>query len=392
MGEQTLSAAFKETFRSNMRQYTMIAALLFIWTVFTVLTDGLFLTPRNLSNLFLQMVTIGIMTSGMMMIMVTCHIDLSVGSLCGTLGACVAFMMVKLSYSPLQAILLTLLIGLFVGAWHGYWVAFLGVPGFIVTLASMTAFKGFTLRITNGQTIGEFPPMFKFIGQGYLPRIFTKEGDPHELTILIFVILLAAFIIFDIRKRNKRIENHFAVLPIALERLKIAVVSIGIVAVCYIFASWKGIPYAMIILACTVTAFHIISTKMPFGRHVFAVGGNLEAAKFSGINTRRTLFLTFVLQGGLVAIAACVYTARLNSAVVSAGTLFELDTITACIVGGTSTTGGIGTVYGAIIGALVMASLDNGMSLMNLPIMLQYEIKGAILLLAVWADLVIRRR
>ncbi|MCL1983675.1 MAG: sugar ABC transporter permease [Clostridiales bacterium] len=390
--EQSFMAALKETIRTNMRQYTMIAALLIIWVIFSSLTNGLFLTPRNLSNLFLQMVTIGIMTSGMMMVMVTCHIDLSVGSLCGTLGACVAFLMVNMGLSPFITIPITLILGLCVGAWHGYWVAFRGVPGFIVTLASMIAFKGVTLLVTNGKTIGEFPPFFKSIGQGYIPRLFSSEGSPHDLTIIIFAVLLLAFLVSNMRRRSKRIKNGFVVLPMSLEILKMVIVSAGIIAVCLILASWRGIPYAMLVLGCTVSIFIVITTRTPFGRHVYAVGGNLEAAKLSGIDTKKTLFVVFLLQGLLVSIAATVFTARLNAATVSAGTLFELETIAGCIIGGTSTTGGIGTVFGAIIGALVMASLDNGMSLMNVPIMWQYMVKGAILLFAVWVDLAIKQK
>ncbi|MCL1809875.1 MAG: sugar ABC transporter permease [Clostridiales bacterium] len=390
---QSFTAVLKETIRTNMRQYTMIAALLIIWVIFSSLTNGLFLTPRNLSNLFLQMVTIGIMTSSMVMVMVACHIDLSIGSLCGTLGACVAFMMVNMGLSPFIAIPITFVLGLCVGAWHGYWVAFRGVPGFIVTLASMIAFKGVTLLVTNGKTIGEFPPFFKSIGQGYIPRLFTSEDAAfHDLTLIIFAAALLAFLVSNIRRRNRRISNGFVVLPMSLEITKMAVVSAGIIAVCFILASWRGIPYAMIVLGCTVSIFIVITTKTPFGRHVYATGGNLEAAKLSGINTKKTLFTIFLLQGALVSIAAVVFTARLNAATVSAGTLFELDTIAACIIGGTSTTGGIGTVFGAIIGALVMSSLDNGMSLMNVPIMWQYMVKGAILLFAVWVDLAIRQK
>ena len=384
---QSISTAFRDTINTNMRQYTMIAALLIIWIVFAILTNGLFMSPRNLSNLFLQMCTIGILTSGMLMVMVAGHIDLSVGSVCGTFGAAAAYMMVKAGMSPLIAIPLTIGLGAVVGMWHGYWVALRGVPAFIVTLSSMIAFKGFTLFITNGATIGEFPVFFKSIGQGYIPDV-GGEGSPfHMTTIIIFAVALAAFIIMNIRKRNKRIANGFKILPMPLEIVKVGLISAGIIAVGYILASYMGIPYAIIVLAVTVGIFTILTTRTPFGRHIYAVGGNAEAARLTGVNVQKTLFIIFLLEGILSAIAAMVFAARLNAATTSAGSLFELDTIAACIIGGTSTTGGIGTVFGGIIGALVMASIDNGMSLMNIPIMYQYMVKGAILLFAVWVDI-----
>ena len=385
-GKQSFLSALMETSRNNIRQYTMIAALVIIWIIFTTLTKGLFISSRNLSNLFLQMCTIGILTGGMLLVMVAGHIDLSVGSVCGTLGAVAAFIMMRMELNPVIAIAVTLLLGFLVGSWHGYWVAYRGVPAFIVTLASQSAFKGFTLFVTNGKTIGEFPVFFKSIGQAYIPRLVFAEAPFHDLTLLIFVLGLAAFIFADIRKRKKRISNGFKVLPVSLEILKVAVISIGITVVGFILTSYMGLPYAILILAAVVATFTVITTRTPFGRHVYATGGNSEAAKLSGVDTKKTLLKIFMLMGTLSAVAAIVFTARLNAATTSAGTSFELDAIAACIIGGTSTTGGIGTVFGALIGALVMASLDNGMSLLNLPIMYQYMIKGAILLLAVWID------
>jgi len=388
----TFWAEFLETSRSNIRQYTMIAALLIIWLIFSILTKGLFITPRNLSNLFLQMCTIGIMTSGMLLVMVAGHIDLSIGSVCGTLGALAAYLMTRMGLHPIIAISATLVAGFLVGAWHGYWVAYRGVPAFIATLSSMIAFKGFTLFITKGKTIGEFPAFFKGIGQGYIPQIVFPEASFHDLTLAVFVISIALFIVMAIRKRNKRIANGFKVLPISLEIAKIVVTSAGIAVVGYVLSSYRGMPYAILILSAVVIIFSVITTRTPFGRHVYAIGGNSEAAKLSGVNTKKTLLMIFMAMGTLCGVASVVFTARLNAATTAAGSLFELDTIAACIIGGTSTTGGIGTVFGAIIGALVMASLDNGMSLMNVEIMYQYIIKGAILLLAVWIDIANRKK
>jgi len=388
-------AAFVDTLKNNVRQYTMIAALLLIWAIFSILTKGLFITPRNLSNLLLQMVTIGIMTSGMLLVMVAGHIDLSIGSVCGTLGALAAYLMIKMDYPPIVAILITMVVSFAVGSWHGYWVAYRGVPAFIATLSSQIAFKGFTLFITKGQTIGEFPVFFKSIGQGFIPRLlFTDpESAPfHDLTVAIFLVSIALFIVMDLRKRKNRISKGFSVLPLSLEILKIVVTTAGIAVIGYVLGTYRGLPYAILILLVVVIIFSIVTTRTPFGRHVYAIGGNAEAAKLSGVNNKKTLLKIFMLMGTLCGVASVVFTARLNAATTAAGTLFELDTIAACIIGGTSTTGGIGTVFGAIIGALVMASLDNGMSLMNVAIMYQYIIKGTILLLAVWIDLANKKK
>ena len=389
---KSFGAVLKDTARNNVRQYTMIAALMAIWIIFTALTNGLFITSRNLSNLFIQTCTTGILTGGMLLVMVAGNIDLSVGSVCGTLGAVVAYLMTRAHIHPIFAILITIACGFAIGAWHGFWVAYQGVPAFIVTLASQIAFRGFTLAVTNGATIGEFAPGFKSIGQGYLPRLFFHDAPYHDLTVILCVIALIAFIASDIARRNKRIRNGFDVLPLSLEILKVSIICAAIVGVGYVLSSYRGISYAILILLTVVAIFSIVTTRTPFGRHVYAIGGNREAAKLSGINVKSTMMRIFLCMGTLSAVGSIVFTARLNAATTSAGSMFETDAIAACIIGGTSTSGGSGTVFGAIIGALVMASLDNGMSLMNLPIMIQYIIKGAILLLAVWVDITTKKK
>lgn len=378
--------------RSNMRQYTMIAALLIIWVIFSFFTKGLFISSRNLSNLFLQMCTVGILTGGMLLVMVAGHIDLSVGSVCGTLGAIVAYLMSRSGVHPVIAILITLVCGMMVGLWHGFWVAYRGVPAFIVTLASQMAFRGITLAVTNGATIGEFAPGFKAIGQGYIPRLFFLDEPFHDLTILLAAIAIVLYIAMALRKRKKRQRDGFTVLPLSLEIGKNLLIVAAIGGVGYVLASYRGVPIAILVLLATVAIFNVVTTRTPFGRHVYAIGGGMEAARLSGVNIKRTLLRIFLIMGTISATAAIVFTSRLNAATTSAGQGFELDAIAACIIGGTSTTGGIGTVFGAIIGALVMASLDNGMSLMNLPIMIQYIVKGAILLLAVWVDIANKKK
>ena len=389
---QSFGTALAGAVKSNMRQYTMIAALLLIWIIFTFLTQGVFLTPRNLSNLFLQMVTIGILTGGMLLVMVAGHIDLSVGAVCGTLGAVVAYLMSKMYVHPVLAILITVALGALVGLWNGFWVAYQGVPAFIVTLASQITFRGLTLAITGGKTIGEFPASFKEIGQGYIPRLLLHDAQFHDLSVLICVMAILAFLFMEFRRRRKRVANGFLVLPWSLEIIKVVIICVSVGVLGYVFGSYRGISYAMVILAAIVAIYTVLTTRTPFGRHVYAIGGNREAARLSGVNIRRTMLTIFLSMGTLSGVAAVVFTARLNAATTAAGNLFELDTIAACIIGGTSTTGGIGTVFGAIIGALVMASLNNGMSLMNLDVMVQYIVKGIILLLAVWVDIANKRK
>jgi len=400
MVQESFGTSLMNAVRGNMRQYTMIAALLLIWMVFSILTNGTFLSSRNLNNLFLQMVTIAILTNGMVLVMVAGNIDLSVGSVCGTLGALAAWLMRINGMHPVWAILITLVAGLAVGCWHGFWIAFRGVPAFIVTLSSMIAFRGLTLLITRGVTIGEFSEGYKAIGQGYLPRI--GGGSFHLTTAILFAIAVIGFILSEIYTRNKRILNGFTVLRPSLAIAKVLLISGAIIWLGMIFSTPQrlggnirpalGIPYAVLLLLAVAAIYTIITTRTPFGRHVYAIGGNAEAARLSGVNIIKTKFLICISMGLMSAVAAIVFSARLNAATTAAGTLFELDTIAACIIGGTSTAGGIGTIAGAIIGAMVMASLDNGMSLMNLPIMYQYIVKGMVLLFAVWVDIANRKK
>ncbi|HOF93986.1 MAG TPA: sugar ABC transporter permease [Clostridia bacterium] len=390
--EKSFTAALADIIKNNMRQYTMIIALLLIWSIFTLLTKGVFIRPRNLSNLFLQMCTIGLLTGGMLLVMVSGNIDLSVGSVCGTLGAIVAYLMTRAGLHPIIAILITIGCGTLVGCWQGFWVAYRGVPAFIVTLASQIAFRGLTLLVTNGATIGEFDPGFKIIGQGYIPRLFFKDAPLHDLTMLLTLIAMVAFVFIEVRRRRKRIAKGFAVLPKSMQLIKLILILAAIGGVGTVLGSYMGAPYAILILLAVVGVFWVITTRTPFGRHVYAIGGNREAARLSGINVKKEMMKIFIIAGTVSAVASIVFTARINAATTSAGMLFESDTIAACIIGGTSTSGGVGSVFGAIIGALVMASLDNGMSLMNLPIMIQYMVKGLILLVAVWIDIANRTK
>ena len=385
--------------KHNTKQYTMFLALIAIWVTFTFLTENVFLTPRNLSNLFVQTVTTAILAIGMVLIIVTGHIDLSVGSVLGFAGAVCAMLMIKLEWGVVPSVAVTLLVGLAIGAWHGFWVAYRKVPAFIVSLASMLAFRGLIIGITGGQTQGlEMAPepvaeRFKLIGQGYLPTLSAaEEGQLHDTSLYLVLVVIALYVLAALRRRRARQRFGFEVLPAHVEALKLGFVSAVIAAFGAIMVFYLGIPWSIIFVLALMVVFSFVAEDTTFGRHLYAIGGNPDAARLSGIDVPRHTFGLFMLMGLMTAIAGIVYTARLNAATTSAGQNAELDAIAAAVIGGTSLLGGEGTIFGAIVGALVMTSLDNGMSLMNLDITYQYVIKGLILLLAVWVDMAQRRK
>jgi D-xylose transport system permease protein len=296
-------------------------------------------------------------------------------------------------------VVVTLLVGLGIGAWHGFWVAYRKVPAFIVSLASMLAFRGLIIGITGGQTQGlEMAPeaaaeRFKLIGQGYLPTLGEAvEGKLHDTSLYFVLAGIVIYVLFALKRRRARQQYGFAVLPGYAEALKLGFVSAIVAAFGGIMVFYLGIPWSVIFVLGLTVLFSFIADDTTFGRHLYAIGGNPDAARLSGINVARHTFGLFMLMGVMTAVAGVVFTSRLNAATTSAGQNAELDAIASAVIGGTSLMGGEGTIFGAIIGALVMTSLDNGMSLMNLDITYQYVIKGLILLLAVWVDMAQRRK
>jgi D-xylose transport system permease protein len=398
-GESKVREAIGTSIRHNAKQYTMFLALLAIWVIFAVLTQGVFISSRNLSNLFVQTVTTAILAIGMVLVIVAGHIDLSVGSVLGFTGAVGAMLMVRFGWGVLPSVAVTLAAGLAVGAWHGFWIAYRKVPAFIVTLASMLAFRGLIIGITGGQTQGlEMAPpavadAFKRIGQGYVPTIGAAvQGRIHDTSLLLTAVFIAALVVVSLRRRAARLRYGFAVLPYGLELARIAAVSVLIGVFAMIMVRHLGLPWSVVLMLTLALVFSFIANNTTFGRHLYAIGGNPEAAKLSGIHIPRTTLALFLVQGVVIAIAGLVYTSRLGAATTSAGQNAELDAIAAAVIGGTSLLGGEGTIFGALVGALVMASLDNGMSLMNLDITYQYVVKGLILLVAVWVDMAQRKR
>lgn len=369
----------------------MFIALFVIMIIFNILTEGTFISARNLTNLYLQTGYIAVLAVGMVLVIIAGHIDLSVGSIAAFTGAIAAILQVRMGLPTIPTVIITLIVGAIIGCWQGFWIAYRKVPAFIVTLASMLMFRGAVIAITNGQTIGPFSDSFNRISVGYLADIANIEGL-HLLSLIFGIIGVIAYTIMEFSKRKKRRGYDFEVLSFGLFFLKLLLVSTLIILFTLSMALYKGIPYTIIILLFLIGLYTFMTNKTALGRHIYAIGGNLEAARLSGINARKTLFKVFVSIGTLAALSGMIYSARLNSAAPSAGNLFELDAIAASFIGGASASGGVGTVIGAIIGALVMASINNGMSLMNLDISYQYLIKGLVLLLAVWFDISTRNR
>lgn len=375
--------SLKKAMRGNIKQYTMFIALIVIAIIYTFLTDGTFLTSRNLSNLLLQTAVIAILACGMVLVIIGGHIDLSVGSVAGFCGAVAAVLQSTYHWGTVTAIGAAIVVGILVGLWQGFWIAYQGIPAFIVTLGGMLIFRGMVLAVTGGQTIGNLKDNFTNIGGGFLPQIATK----NDTTVILGVIVILIYIFYEIRSRRKRISYGFDVISIPVQILKMAVIIVLITLFFSIMVTYMGMPYCILLLLAIIVLYSYISSMTPFGRYVYAIGGNREAAKLSGINIKKTNMLIFISMGILSAIAGVVFTARMCSATASAGQDFELNAIAACFVGGASTYGGEGTVTGAIIGAFVMAAITNGMSLMNIDITYQKLVLGLILILAVWVDI-----
>jgi D-xylose transport system permease protein len=374
----------KSTFVNiNLRQYTMIIALVVIWVALTFLTDGAFLSARNLSNLIRAMSVTAILAIGMFMILVAGHIDLSVGSVCGLTGGIAAILQVWKGWNTVSAIGVALLLGVAIGLWNGYWVAYKRVPAFIVTLGGLMAFRGVLMGVTKGITVAPLKKSFAAIGQAYVPYVAGW---------IICVIAILVVIYLSLRRRNSRIKYGFEVNSMNVEIVKIVFYCVLILAFSFVMNVYKGIPVPVFIVLALAILFAFITTKTQFGRQVFAMGGNVEAARLSGINVRKRTLTIFVLSSVLASLAGVVLTARLNAATISAGQMYELDAVASCVIGGTSLMGGEGSIVGAMIGALVMASLDNGMSLLNTMPFWQYIVKGLILVLAVWIDIETKKK
>jgi D-xylose transport system permease protein len=381
----TESATEKKRFKletSALRAYTMTAALALIWVFFHWRTGGNFVTAENLSNLMTQTSVTGIIAVGMLMVIISGNIDLSVGSLLGLAGAIAAITMTSMGYGIAPAIIAAIAVGIFIGALQGALTAYFNIPAFIVTLGGLLAWRGAVKGITNSSTVPVADPSFIAIGQDFL--------HPAAGWILA-AIAIVTVVIFSIRRARSQKEYGLGEGKVGTELVTAIIPIIVIVVFIVTMNAYAGIPNPVLLFLIVAGVGYFVTNNTTFGRYLYAIGGNAEAARLSGINNKFIVLKVFALLGAFVGLAAIVSTARLGSATVDAGALKELDAIAACVIGGTSLMGGRGTVFGACLGALIMASLDNGMSSINLESYLQDIIKGTILVTAVGLDMIGKR-
>ncbi|GAB6085099.1 multiple monosaccharide ABC transporter permease [Alkaliphilus crotonatoxidans] len=381
----------KKEFKYNIKQYGMVIALISIMAFFAIFTGGILLRPLNITNLILQNSYILILAIGMLLVIITGNIDLSVGSVAAFVGAVAAILMINLQLSFPVAFFICLLLGAIIGAWQGFWIAYIKIPAFIVTLAGMLIFRGLTMVTLQGMSLAPFPVAFQRISSGFVTDFF--NGSSLNITTLIVGVLLSlVYIAYEIRERNTKIKYEFDVIPMGLLIVKISGIVGAINVFAFVLAQYKGIPNILILLFFLVAVYSFITSKTVIGRHIYSVGGNQKAAKLSGVKVERIVFLVYVNMGILSALSGLAFAARLNAATPKAGVGFELDAIAAVFIGGASASGGIGTVIGAIIGGLVMGVMNNGMSLIGIGIDWQQAIKGLVLLFAVCFDVLTKSK
>lgn len=375
--------------KSNFTQLMLFFETIVIFGVFQVLTGGTFMTARNLTNILLQGCVYSIMGIGITFVMVSGNMDLSGGSVLGMLCAIGGVLQMK-GLGTLVTMFIMIAVGLLVGAWQGYWVAYRKLPAFIVTLAGMLTFRGLCLLVGDGGTVGPVSDSFQVLGSSFLPTVGANESK--IISIVIIALITAAIVWSMATSRQKKLKNNLPVENIGMLIAKTAVLVAAMSVVAILFCSYRGIPYAVLLLAALAGIFSFVSQNTVFGRYVFAIGGNSEASRLAGVNTKRMVLRVYILMGFFVSIASIVYLGRVGSATANAGKDFEFSAITGCIVGGVSTIGGIGSIPYAILGAMLMQGIDNGMSLMNLGATFQYIVRGLVLLLAVAIDVASKSR
>lgn len=403
---------FVKLLKNNIRQYTMLIALVVTAILFGVLTNGTLLVPQNVTNLILQNAYVFILGIGMMILLINGgNIDLSAGSVVAFVGAVLGVMLVNNHYPLWTAILAALVIGAAIGAWQGYWIAYVRVPGFIVTLAGMLLFRGLTLAIEGGLTIAPFDDTFKAISMGFVPDfihsnipVLTPQQSTNILyrlshlntlnytTLVAGVLVVAVYIFMQFRSRANKQKFTKDITPRPLFITQLALISFVIMVFALWLSMYEGLPIILLIMAVLVIGYQFYMNKTVPGRYVYAMGGNEKAAKLSGISTNKVLFFCYVNMGVFSALAAIATASRLAAAPPNAGQNYEFDAITACFVGGASMYGGAGTIVGAIIGALFMGVLNNGMSILGFGTDSQQIIKGLVLLAAVAFDIFSKSR
>jgi len=376
----------------NTRQYGIFAALVVIILLFYGLTGGKLLYPNNVASLVNQNAYVMILAIGMVMVIIAGHIDLSVGSVVATVGGVAAISLHDWGVSWWVAVLISLALGAAIGAWQGFWIAYVGIPAFIVTLAGMLIFRGFALVIVT-QSIPVLDKTFNGIMSNSLPNFASRIGKADVLTLLIGALLVVATVWAQLRARTSLRKHNLAVEPVAVFLTKVVLASVGIGVVTVLLSqSDGGTPIVLVVCGVLIVAYSFLMARTVFGRHIYAIGGNRQAARLSGVNTRQVDFWIFVNIGVLAGLTGVVVTSRLGTALAAAGNGFELDAIAACFIGGAAVTGGIGRISGAIVGALIMGVLNQGLSIMGVDPSWTQVIKGLVLLLAVAYDIVSKRR
>jgi len=372
-----------------LKQYMMLVVLVVIVVLGTVLTKGILLKPMNISNLINQNAYIVILAVGMLMCILTGgNVDLAVGSTVALIGACAGTFIITWGWNSYISVILCLILGIVIGFWQGFWIAYIRIPAFIVTLSGQLVFRGLTLMILKGLTISPFPDSYMRLTTGFIGG----ESFRKPLALIVGIVIAVIYVILQIVNRVKRKKKGYSLEHIGVTIGRTVVVAAAIVWLFQRLSKYRGIPTILITLGVVLLVYHFITSKTVLGRHLYAVGGNEKAARLSGINTNRIYFLAYVNMSFLAAVAGIAFSARLNGASPQAGQGFELDAIGSCYIGGASAYGGVGTVMGALIGALIMGVLNNAMSILGISQDAQQVVKGLVLLAAVAFDVITKQK
>lgn len=375
----------------NVRQSGIVIAFVAIVALFAVLTGGVSLSPGNITNIVLQYSYILVLAIGMVIVIVGGHIDLSVGSVVALTGAVAAVLVIGGGLPWWVGVVAAVGVGVLVGVWHGFWVAYVGIPAFIVTLAGMLLFRGLTLQVLGNISLSPFPAEYQQIAGGFLNGLIGGQGY-DAFTVLIAALGVAGYAVLAYRSRVAKVLDLQQVESFPLFACRIALVGLVVMAFAWQLASSRGLPVVLVVLSVLVLAYGLLTRRTVFGRHVYALGGNAAAARLSGVRVRAVTFWIFVNMGFLAGVAGVIYSAQSNGAQPAAGNMFELDAIAAAFIGGAAVTGGVGTVVGALVGGLIMAVMSNGMQLMGVDQSVQSVVKGLVLLFAVAFDVWNKRR
>jgi len=387
----------KTALQKNIKQYVMLIALVIIVLFFQMLTKGTLLKPMNVSNLINQNAYIVVIAIGMLICILSGgNIDLSVGSVVAFIGACAGTFIITWRMNSYLSVLICLLLGMAIGMWHGFWIAYIHIPAFIVTLSGQLVFRGMTLIILKGLTLSPFPKDFMSLSTGFignfLDGILPGTASKNITSLIIGILASALYVFLQFKKRADRKRKGYSIESAVNTLIRSVIISAAVIWFFFTVAEYNGVPVVLITVGIVLLAYSYLTNKTVIGRHIYALGGNEKAAKLSGVKTDKIKFLAYVNMSFLAAVAGIIFSARLNSSSPQAGTGFELDAIGACYIGGASAYGGIGTVGGTLIGALIMGVLNNGMSIMGISINVQQVVKGLVLLAAVAFDVISKQK